>query len=360
MRTFQFVLNSSKKFNQLFCSSARKYILSLLISEGKKNCTAMSNELGVSYHSIYKFLDPLEFQEKAFKEYLISMVNMHAKKENPGVLIVDNSQIMKLYSKKLKCVCYDFNSVMKFPLKGMSCVTCAWTNGKVVIPLDFDFWIRKKDLDDEKKYKKKTKLSTILISEYKDKIPFAYVALDGDYGNKYCFDFLYENKLEYSIRIAKNRIVLINGIEAQLKNHKVFKFKKNEKYKMAKGIYKGQEMYFIAHKRNGPNGTKQVVFIASNIKGLTAKQHVEAFALRWPIEKMFRTFKQSLGIKDCQSTSVQKQRAHIFATFVAFAELENKKNFKKKKSPEEVLKIIRFQNRLKKKTVLAIVEGLIM
>ena len=51
------------------------------------------------------------------------------------------------------------------------------------------------------------------------------------------------------------------------------------------------------------------------------------------VEKFFRTSKQSLGVKDCQSTSVEKQRAHIFATFVAFTELENQKIFKKKKSP---------------------------
>lgn len=129
---------------------------------------------------------------------------------------------------------------------------------------------------------------------------------------------------------------------------------------MEKGVYKGQEMYFIAHKRNGPNKTKQIVFIASNLEGLTPKQHVQAFSLRWPIEKMFRTLKQSLGVKDCQSTSIKKQRAHIFATFMAFAELEQQKIFKKKKSPEQVLKKIRFQNKPKQSSALSFLEGLVM
>jgi len=75
---------------------------------------------------------------------------------------------------------------------------------------------------------------------------------------------------------------------------------------------------------------------------------------------MFRTLKQSLGIKDCQSTSIQKQRAHIFATFLAFAEIEKQKIFKKKKSPEQVLKKIRFQNKPKRNRELSVLEGLIM
>ena len=360
MHIFQCVLKLHKKVNQSISSSAKKYVAALLISRGRKNCSSMSYELGIPYNSIYSFLDPEDFQEKTFKNYLISMVYIYATKENPGVLIVDSSQIIKLYSKKLLCIGYDFNGSMKLVLKGISCVTAAWTNGKIIIPLSFDFWIRKKDLSNNKKYIKKTALSIALIDEYKDKIPFGYVALDGDYGNEYCFDYLQKNNLKYSIRILKSRVVSINNIETQLKNHNVFKLKKNEKYKASRGTYKNKEMYFIVQKRKAPKGKTQVVFIASNIKGLTAKQHVQAFSLRWPIEKMFRTLKQSLGIKDCQSVSVQKQRVHIFATFIAFSELEKQKIFKKKKSPEQVLKKIRFKNRPKRNLYLAVLKGLIM
>ena len=129
---------------------------------------------------------------------------------------------------------------------------------------------------------------------------------------------------------------------------------------MAKGFYKGLEMYFIAHKRKGPKGKSQIVFIASNLEKLTAKQHVKAYELRWPIEKMFRTLKQYLGIQDCQSTSEEKQSAHIFATFAAFTELEILKISKKKKSPEEVIREIRFQNSFKKISELNLLEGYIM
>ena len=75
---------------------------------------------------------------------------------------------------------------------------------------------------------------------------------------------------------------------------------------------------------------------------------------------MFRTLKQSLGIQHCQSTSVQKQRAHIFATFLAFSELEIQKISKRKKSPEQALKMIRAQNKVKLISEYALREGFIM
>jgi len=100
--------------------------------------------------------------------------------------------------------------------------------------------------------------------------------------------------------------------------------------------------------------------LVSNLENLTPKQHILAYEHRWPIEKFFRTSKQHLGIHHCQSASSQKQRAHIFATFLAFAELEMQKIDKKKKSPEQTLKIIKAQNRFKKNPQLSLLDGLII
>ena len=242
----------------------------------------------------------------------------------------------------------------------MSCVTVAWTNGKVLIPLDFDFWIRKKDLEDETLYKKKTEISEELILEWKNQIPFSYVSLDGDYGNEYFLNFLHDIGLLYSIRMPRSRRVVIDGKELSLSEHPFFQLKRNERYKTARCTYKGIPAYVTSQKRKGPRGTKETVFVISNLNGLSPKQQIEAYELRWPIEKMFRTVKQYLGLQDCQSVSTQKQRAHIFATFLAFTELEMHKINKKKKSPEEVLKIFRVQNTLKINSQTNHLEGYIM
>lgn len=249
---------------------------------------------------------------------------------------------------------------MKTILKGMSCVVAAWTNGKLVIPLDFDFWVRKKDIKDDRMYRKKTGISRELITKLKNKIPFAYTVLDGDYGNEEFLMFLYRYHLKYSVRIPSNRKVVVGGIEDNLKRHPALKLTRNERYKKVQGFYKDVPVVIIAHKRKGKNNTRQVVFIVSNMQDLSAKEHVEAFACRWPIEKMFRTMKQHLGLENCQCVSGKKQQAHIFATFFAFAELETQKINKKKRSPEEVLKNIKVQKTFKGNHRFNTLEGYIM
>ena len=360
MYTLQYAQKLIKKSIHFLTNSTKNYILGLLLSTDKKNCSAMSISLGVSYSSIYQFFDDFEHHKDGAQEFFATIVKLYATQENPGILIVDTTQIIKLYAKELKVLCYDRNGSIKLPVKGMSCVTAAWTNGKVLIPLDFDFWIRKKDMENNEGYKKKTEISEELIRKWRNKIPFAYVSLDGDYGNEYFIRFLHNFRLSYFVRMPKNRHVVINGKELALADHPVFQLKRNERYKTVKCLYKGIPAYVTSHKRKGPRGTKQIVFVVSNVEGLSPKQYIEAYKLRWSIEKMFRTLKQHLGLQQCQSRFVENQRAHIFATFLAFTELEIQKENKNKRSPEEVLKDLRVQNTAKINPKFKLGEGFIM
>ena len=360
MHTLQYAQKTIKKSIHFLTNSTKNYILGLLITTGKKNCFTMSTALGIPYSSIYQFFDDFEHYKDGIQDFFATIVKLHATKENPGVLIVDTTHILKLYSKKLKVLCYDRNGSIKLVAKGISCVTAAWTNGKVLIPLDFDFWIRKPELGENEKYKKKTEISEELIRKWKNKIPFAYVSLDGDYGSEYFLSFLHNFCLSYFVRMPKNRHVVIDGKELALADHPVFQLKRNERYKTVKCFYKGIPAYVTSHKRKGPKGKKQIVFVISNVKGLSPKQYIEAYQLRWPIEKMFRTVKQYLGLQQCQSRFVENQRAHIFATFLAFTELEIQKENKNKRSPEEVLKDLRVQNTAKINPKFKLGEGFIM
>jgi SRSO17 transposase len=340
--------------------SFKIYILSLFLTKMKKNCASMSRESGFSYSSILNSQNYFFYKKEALQKYFISLINLYATEKNPGVLISDSSQLMKIYATKIDCLCYDYNGCMKDIFKGITNTTLAWTNGKITIPIDFDFWASKKDIKDAKLYRKKTKISEELIIKWKDHIPFKYCLFDGEYGNKPFLTFLENNKLLYATRIACNRKVVIDGIDAPLKEQPSLKLIRNQKYKTAFGYYKGIPAYFTAHKRNGPGKSKQIVFIISNIENLSAKEYVDLYAQRWPIEKMFRTLKQSLGVRECQSTNIKKQEAHIYATFLAFIELEKIKIFKKNKSPEQVLHKIRFQNDVKKAPLFDGLEGFIM
>jgi len=157
MHLLQYAHKIIKNSTSFIADSTRTYILSLLLSAGKKNCAAMSYELGIRYKSIYRYFDEFEHKKNLIESFCANLANSFANRENPGVLLVDTTQIMKLYSKESKMLCYDFNGSMKSIFKGLSCVTAAWCNGEVLVPLDFDFWTREKDIKDVRKYKKKLK-----------------------------------------------------------------------------------------------------------------------------------------------------------------------------------------------------------
>ena len=343
MRTLQCEQKSGKKSNNFLTQFIKNYVLGLFICTSKKNCNTISLAMGVSYYSVYRSFWNFEQRKKDIQNYFINLVHLHATEENPGILVVDSTQIKKLYSKKSDLICYDRNGSMKTVLKGISCVVAAWTNGKIVIPLSFDFWVREKDIKDGRGYRKKTGISRELIIELKDRIPFAYTALDGDYGNEGFLFFLYTCRLRFSVRMPSNRKVVIDGTEETLKKHPSLKLIRNERYKKVQGFYKGLPMIIIAHKRKGKNKTKQVVFIVSNIQGLSAKEHVQAYACRWPIEKMFRTAKQKFGLEDCQCIPDEKHEAHISFVFLAFTEAELSKITNRQKSTEESIRFIRDQ-----------------
>ena len=64
------------KANNCF-SSFKVYILSLLLTRTKKNCTSMSRELGIPYYSIYSFLNYQEFNKEAFEQHQIALVYLN-------------------------------------------------------------------------------------------------------------------------------------------------------------------------------------------------------------------------------------------------------------------------------------------
>lgn len=356
---FQYELKN-KKIKSLFNNSIKGYILSLILSTCKKNCSSISKYFGIPYKVVYNFFDLFETKEKAVKRFLIATVKHFSTKKNPGILISDGFVIPKFYAKVMENLTYDYNSCLKNVSKGLTTINIAWTNGKITIPLDFNFWIRKKQLKEGKKYSKKTEITKQLILEIKDKVPFEYVALDGDYGNREFLTFLHENNLKYSIRMPSRRKICVDNVETFIGDIPCFQLVRNEKYKMVKGRYKEIESYFTIHKRKGKRGKKQTVYIVSNLENLTPKQHVLAYSKRWPIEKMHRTLKQHLGVHQCQCVSQKKQRAHIFATFLAFVKLEKLKFYKQQKSPEAVLHKIRIQNPGKKVLGYVCWEGAIM
>ena len=93
-------LQSAIKPQTKICRCIKIYILSLFLTITKKNCASMSRSTKFSYSSISKSLDCIFTKEKDLQSYFMAMIHRYSTTKNPGVLISDSSQLMKLYAKK--------------------------------------------------------------------------------------------------------------------------------------------------------------------------------------------------------------------------------------------------------------------
>jgi hypothetical protein len=337
----QNVIKNIQEVTHNLSKKVKIYIGLLATTIERKNYASMARENGLDYRAVFIKTEETDFYLQEIERYLITVIKKYATKEKPGYLLLDFTMIDKLFSAKIPGVTDDLNGVGKRVTKGFSAGLIFWSNGSIVIPFDFALWQRKKDANEL--YQKKTEIVKRLIKKAQEwGIFFSEVKLDGAFASFDMLLFFIQKNIGFTIRIPENRKVEIQGVLSSLRDHSALKMRRNQKYKTALGTYKGIPCFFTAHKRNGKDKKKEVVFIVSNINR-AAKEHVDAYDLRWPAEKFFRTSKQYLGLADCQSTDPKKQRLHLFLVMAAYTVLGIMRIDKKKESIEKILRPIRNQ-----------------
>jgi len=344
MYIVQSVLNRLKNINP----SIKAYVLSLMLSSGRKNCAAMSHSIGVSEKRLYGFLRESTINTEEIKKELILLINKTRVEGVCRTLSIDPTAIIKHYAQNMEKICYDRTGCTKKVEKVLVPVCAAIIDKNVTIPLILDFWVQEKIIG-KKKYKSKIEIAQgLIVAAKKLGIDFDFVSLDGAFSFAPMFDFYKKNKrLKFSQRVAKSRIIKTkDGISAPLKDHPALKLHRNEREKTIKAKFNSKKnpddsyYFFTAHKRRTRNNEWEVVFIISNIKQ-TAKQHIASYDLRLPIEPMIRTTKQKFGATQCQAIESSKQQAHIMAGFLAYAILNIESNDKQKESVDALVNELR-------------------
>ena len=123
--------------------------------------------------------------------------------------------------------------------------------------------------------------------------------------------------MKYCMRFHSNKKVFVNGQEAQLRKHERIKISSSKKGRVVRGYYKCEPVFIVAFKRIEKSGKTKIVYLVTSERE-TPKKTISVYKKRWGIEKVFRTTKQHLGLRDCQARSAAKQEVHIFAVFVAY------------------------------------------
>ena len=339
--TIQSVIKSFSKVTSNFSKKLTINLGLILTTMGRKNTASMTRYNNMSYSEAYVRLGDSDELAQQCIDFIHSLIHNLATEENRGYLLIDFTMLQKAYAHKIENITYDYDGTINDTTKGLSTGVICWSNGKIIIPFNFSYWLRKKDAGDA--YKKKTELAQELIKQtHLDGISFSEVILDGAFASKGMIDFLEKEGINYTMRIPKNRIIENETATTNLSKHPDLILYRNERSKTAFGSYKGHNAYFTVQKRKAKSGKISKVFIISSVNR-TSKEHIKRYDERWPEEKVFRTSKQNLGLKDCQSIFFQKQRLHFYLVMTSHTILSLARIYQNAKSVEEVLNPIRFK-----------------
>ena len=332
------ILSSLSNKSKYVRSYIKPYVAAMLLTVERKNCTSMARWSNTSITTLYAFLANGDKNIAYMEAYLLKEAQELAAKDPSADLVIDFTQLQKWYARDIENLSYDYNGCTSRSEKGLSIAVASLVGKNKTIPFDFRGWVQKKYAGN--KYIKKLEVVKAFIIEIKKVLRFRRLLIDGAFAAEDFLAFLRELNIKFIMRIPSNRKIKKKGVEAQLKEHPALKLMRNERMKSTTAFYKGMRFFFTAHKRNKKDGEKETVYIVSNIK-MKAEEYISSYSRRSPIEKVFRTSKQSLGIGQCQVVDAIKQKAHIFAAFVAYTCLEITKVAIGAERPEDIINIIR-------------------
>ena len=137
--------------------------------------------------------------------------------------------------------------------------------------------------------------------------------------------------------MASNRgITLVDGTRVKVKNLKSLRPQRNARSRTQAAIWNGLKVFLTSETRINRRGKRSIVYLVSDYNA-HSKDHVLAYKLRWNIEMIFRTAKQSLGLEEYSSRSLERQVIHIYLVFLTYAFLQNERIAKNYENVEDVI-----------------------
>lgn len=332
------LFDSQIQVNRKTKRAIKRYLGGLLFYSGKKNCSSIAKTSGVGHDVVYNAFEYAVEEKHVLQSFLKRVVFSLPLKNGIWYINIDETLIEKMFSEKIEAAAYNWNSTHSDTMKGYAIVVAVITNGKITIPITFKTWYCAKDFPD--KHKTRIELAQALMIEIHEMIPGIMFLMDGAFSSEGMIIFCRTNKMKYCMRFHSNKKVVIKEKVAQIRKHEHIKISSNKQGRVVKAFYKGEPVFIVAFKRKEKKGNIKVIYLVTSEKE-APKKTINAYKKRWGIEKVFRTTKQHLGLRDCQARRAAKQETHILAVFVVFAFLEIQKINLKAKNPEQILHKIR-------------------
>lgn len=283
------------------------YVQFLVSAQNNFTCTELSKnspDKDMAHDAATRMLN----REKLTPNILWKNVK-HCVDLNNGYLILDDTVLDKIHSRKAGLVKWQYSTVHHKVIKGIGLENLIWANDSDHhIPVDFRVY----DKDTDGKTKNSHFRDMLNLAKHRGFVP-KYVLFDSWYA---CLDNL---KLidrfnwRWITQLRKNRIV---STEPHKPQHL------EEIHIPEQGLKVHLRGYGFIKVFKKVSKNRGFEYYATNDLNLTSSDVERIYSKRWKIEEYHRGLKQQCGIAKCQARKARAQRNHIWCSIHAFLVLE--------------------------------------
>ena len=283
----------------------------------------------------------LQASETTIKQLQNVAINFF-KNSSELILTIDDSLIRKPFSKQIHGTILNFDQKIGRQITSFKLLASAITNGKYAIPFSADY-VYPKEFEGDGIIPKNDLFKNIVLKakEYFKHLKLI-VSADGAFATQVLLRWLLEQGFAAEMRMHKNRRVLYEGKETKLSEIKELHPKGRHKSKTILVEWHGMPLYITSHRRIDRHNNETIVYQVATYKAKPSK-HVTVYQKRWPIEKIFRTTKQYLGLQECFSRKKSVQLNHVSAVLFSYAMLQVEQRKRNLKTPEEALRSLKLK-----------------
>jgi hypothetical protein len=310
-----------------------------------KNFTEMAKFNRVSADTIHRRLRSADDSHQE----MLKIAQDFFEKKSTLYLVCDETFSHHAYSKIIEGTDDHFDSKHYKEIRSHKILAFGITDGQHILPLFSDFLFGK--MLPEKQNPSRNEIVQKMVFKTQKDFPDKNIILvaDGAFGKIEMLRWCIQNNISAEFRMAKSSKITFKNKAQKLNEIQALQPKGKQMARTIQGIWHDMNLNVTAQKRINKKGVESIVYQVSTYFTKPA-EHVKTYQKRWPIEKMFRTTKQYLGLQECQSRKMGTQLNHVASVFLAYAHVVIEQKKRRFKSPEEALKAIKLKNeRIKKK-----------
>ncbi len=298
-------------------------ILYSLVNEYKRvNISSLAKALDVNYERLQYFLSEAKWNYEAVNTQRIELLKNQRTTgfSREGILIIDDTGVLKPYAKKTEGVAYQHCPVLGTEaLCNVAVASCYSVNDRY-IPLEVKFYKTESEFvmgKNDPEFKSKLELAQELVDDAIDKkVPFRYCVFDSWYSASDVLNFIHDKKLCFITKVKSDRRMLFRNpltkkgyftnqdeIVTLIKKHLWHKVRVVKHNGRSLAVYSFSSRLkstdfvvkvFVVFGNLNDEDNRNVRIIVTNDLSLNDKEAVWIYLERWAIERLFRELKDSL------------------------------------------------------------------